>query len=295
MSPAGQACPQAYLTKGVVNRPSGWLTYELQNLESKKNNHMRKANYSRIASYYDEGRSLSEQNIDLWLGLISKHSKAPQGAQVLDLGCGTGRFALQMATRLQFHVTGADSSKEMLAKAKEKDTAGLVKWDCQDAECLTYPDTSFDVVLMSHLLHHVNSAPRVIRECKRILNVSGVILIRYGAIEQIQDDVEHTFFPEVLTLDEVRTPTVKMVEKWLRDAGFTDIISEEIVQRTYDTGIAHLNAARVKSTSVLSMISQEAFEKGIHDLAKYVENNPNDPWLLIDRLTLTVGYKVSVI
>jgi len=268
---------------------------DLQDLVRKKNNHMRKADYSRIASFYDEGRSLSEQSIALWLGLISKLSKASEGAKVLDLGCGTGRIALQMATQLQFRVTGADSSKEMLAKAKEKDAAGLIKWDCQDAERLKYPDDSFDVVFMSHLLHHVNSPSKVIRECERVLNGSGVILIRYGAIEQIRDDVEHTFFPEVLTLDEARTPTVKMAEKWLSDAGFKDIISEEIVQRTYDTAIAHLNAAGVKSTSVLSMISQEAFEKGIHQLAKYVENNPNDPWLLIDRLTLTVGYKDGIL
>jgi len=255
---------------------------------------MRKADYSRIASFYDKGRSLSEQNIDIWLGLILKFSKFSEGAKVLDLGCGTGRFALPMASRLRFSVTGADSSKEMLAKAKEKDTARLVKWDYQDAECLTYPDNSFDVVFMSHLLHHVNSPHRVIKEGERILNTPGVILIRYGAIEQIRDDIEHKFFPEVLIIDEARTPTVKMVEKWLGDAGFTDIISEGVVQQTYDTGIAHLNAAKVKSTSVLSMISQEGFEKGIHDLAKYVENNINDPWLLFDRLTLTVGYKGDV-
>jgi ubiquinone/menaquinone biosynthesis C-methylase UbiE len=258
---------------------------------SRRENRIKRADYSRIASFYDEGRSLSGQNIDLWIGLISRFSRAQQGAQVLDLGCGTGRFALQMASRLRFRVTGADSSKEMLAKAKEKDTAGLVKWDGQDAECLTYPEGSFEVVFMSHLLHHVNSPPTVIRECKRILNASGVILIRYGAIDQIRDDVEHKFFPEVLALDKARTPTVQRVEKWLSDAGFSEIISEEIVQRTYDTGRARLNAAKVKSTSVLSIISQEAFEKGIHELAKYVANNPDDPWLLLDKLTLTVGYK----
>ena len=252
---------------------------------------MRKADYSTIASFYDKGRSLSAQNMDLWLGLISKFSKAPEGASALDLGCGTGRFALPMVSRLGFRVTGADSSKEMLVKAKEKDTAGLVKWEYQDAQYLTYPNRSFDIVFMSHLLHHVDSPSKVIRECERILNASGVILVRYGAMEQIRDDVEHTFFPETLAIDEARTPTVRIVEKWLSDAGFSGIISEEIVQQTYDTGAAHLNAARVRNTSVLSMISQKAFEEGVHDLAKYVGNNPNDLWLLFDRLTLTVGYR----
>ena len=70
---------------------------------------MKKADYSKIAEFYDKGRSLSEQNMELWLKLISEHSGATQGAEVLDLGCGTGRFAIPMAERLGFEVTGADS------------------------------------------------------------------------------------------------------------------------------------------------------------------------------------------
>lgn len=252
---------------------------------------MKKANYSKIASTYDKGRPLSQQNIDLWLGLVSKFSKAPEGGRVLDLGCGTGRFALPLAAH--FHVTGADSSEEMLARARQKDVANLVTWDRQEAEALDYPDDSFDVCFISHLLHHVDSPVKVIAECRRVLKTPGDLLVRYGAIKQIHDDVEHTFFPETLPIDEERTPTVKMVENWLKDAGLSGIASEEIVQRTYETGAAHLKAVRVKSTSVLNMISQEAFDKGIRDLEAYVEKNQDDPWLMFDRLTLTVGYKGS--
>ena len=35
---------------------------------------MKKADYRSIASYYDKGRLLSEQNLDLWLGLVSNLS-----------------------------------------------------------------------------------------------------------------------------------------------------------------------------------------------------------------------------
>jgi len=252
---------------------------------------MRKADYSSIASFYDKGRSLSEQNIDLWLGLIVKFARMSEGARVLDLGCGTGRFSIPLVTKLHLHVTGADFSEEMLEKAREKDTAGLVQWNLEDAQCLTYPDSSFDVVFMSHLLHHVDSPHRVLGKCHRVLTATGVILIRYGAIEQIRDDVEHTFFPEVLAIDEARTPSVETVEKWLTDAGFNDIVSEEITQQTFDTTTAHLDMAQLKGTSVLTMISQEAFEKGIRDLTKYIEDTPDDPWLLHDRGTLTAGYK----
>ena len=144
---------------------------------------------------------------------------------------------------------------------------------------------------MSHLLHHIDSPIEVIRQSKRVVKASGAILIRYGAIEQIRDDAEHRFFPEAFAIDEARTPTVKMVEEWLRAASLTNIISEEVIQQTYDTGMARLNAVKLRDTSVLNIISQEAFKKGVNDLEKYIENNPNDNWLLFDRLTITVGYK----
>ena len=252
---------------------------------------MIKADYSRIASFYDKGRSLSEQNTVMWLNVIAKLSGATEGARVLDLGCGTGRFSLPMMNRLGFDVTGADSSAEMLSKAKQKDSNSEVNWMLVDANALTFPGGSFDVVFMSHLLHHVDSPLTVLRQCYKVLVLSGVVLIRYGAMDQIRDDVEHTFFPQVIEIDEPRTPTRELTERWLLDAGFVDLSSEEVVQQTYQTGTAHLDAARAKSTSVLSMISEESFQAGIHRLAEHVDKNPDDEWLLFDKMTLTVGHK----
>ncbi len=35
---------------------------------------MRKADYSKIASFYDKGRIISGQNIELWLDLVKKQN-----------------------------------------------------------------------------------------------------------------------------------------------------------------------------------------------------------------------------
>jgi SAM-dependent methyltransferase len=255
---------------------------------------VKKANYSEIASFYDKGRPLSEQVINLWLNAISRLAKAPRGAKLLDIGCGTGRFAIPLATKLRFNVTGADFSKEMLEKAKEKDSKRLVKWDLENAQSLTYPDNSFDIVFMSHLLHHCDDPDEVIRECWRVLKVPGAILVRYGALEQIRDDVEHTFFPEALEIDEARVFSFARMESCLQEAGFDGIISEKITQRGYETGYDLLKADMLKGNSVLTMISTEAFEKGISTLRAYVEKNPNDPWLLEGRMTITAGYKNKI-
>jgi len=252
---------------------------------------MIKADYSKIALHYDRGRTLSEKNIVIWLKLIAKLLEASKGARLLDLGCGTGRFSLSLASRLRLDVTGLDSSEDMLAKAKEKDSNSVVKWVLADASALPYPDSSFNIVFMSHLLHHVTSPLEVLKECGRILVPSGIVMIRYGAIDQIRNDVIHTFFPQVIEIDEQRTPTGQITEKWLAEAGFVNISSEEVVQQTYQAGLEHLDAIRAKCTSVLSIISDESFQTGLHNLEEYIVKNPDDEWLLFDKMTLTVGYK----
>ena len=106
---------------------------------------MKKADYSQIASLYDKGRTISEQNIDLWLRAIARLSGGSEGDRVLDLGCGTGRFSIPMATKLGYRVTGVDFSAEMLEVARGKDSDYVVTWDLQDAQDLSYPDNSFNI------------------------------------------------------------------------------------------------------------------------------------------------------
>lgn len=252
---------------------------------------MMKANYSKISSSYDKGRRLSEQNIELWLSLLAKYINPVQTTTLLDLGCGTGRFSLPIANQLRYCVFGADSSSEMLTQAKKKDTKGLVTWIHQDAQHLAFRDSSLDVVFMSHLLHHVDSPPAVLKECNRILSKPGLIVIRYGAIEQIRYDVVHTFIPETLAIDEARTPTINIVDSWLVHAGFSNIINQEVVQQTYETSNEHLESVKLKGTSVLTLISQQAFDRGVNLMSDYIRQNQDDPWLLSDKFTLTVARK----
>ncbi len=241
---------------------------------------MKKADYNKIASFYDKGHIILEKNLKLWINMISEHMTIGEDTKLLDLGCGTGRIALPLAAELPISVTGADSSRAMLEKAKNKDIDRLVRWEYQDAESLTFVEESFDAVFMSHLLHHLDAPHKALGDCVRVLKKPGVILIRYGAMEQIRDDYRHTFFPETLEIDELRTPSVKVVENWLKKAGLTSINSVEVRQETFENTEQLLDATRHKITSVLTMISERAFNEGLKKLSDYVPSHPDDPWLL---------------
>ncbi len=258
---------------------------------NKRSSYMKKADYGEIANTYDIARPLSEENLDLWLVLISEKIGPRQKVEFLELGCGTGRFAIPMAIRLGYSVTGADNSEEMLLKAGKKEGAEQIKWDIQNATSLSYPNESFDVVFMSHLLHHVDEPLNIVKECYRILRSKGLILNRYGPIEHICHDPEHVFFSGTTEIDEARTPTIIEVENWFRTAGFNNVSSETISQKTYKSAKERLEKAELKSTSVLTLISQSLFIKGLETFRKYISDNPNDPWPIMDKITLSIGEK----
>lgn len=252
---------------------------------------MKKADYGQIADTYDVVRPLSEEILELWMTLVSERVGPRQRPEFLDLGCGTGRFSIPIAARLGYSVTGADNSEEMLEKAGNKKGGDRVNWSAQDAAHMSYPNASFDVVFMSHLLHHTNEPLDVVRECFRILRPGGVILNRYGPMEDIRDDPEHRFFPGSVEIDEARTPSVEQVEEWFRVAGFNDVSTEVIVQQTYKSAEERLRNAGLRCTSVLTLISQSSFDEGLEAFRGYVSDNPNDPWLSIDKIAMTSGRK----
>lgn len=71
----------------------------------------------------------------------------PPGSSILDMGCGTGRHAVEFATR-GFKVTGVDLSQGMLAEAaKAADEAGVeVEWIHADGTMFE-SDRSYDAAM----------------------------------------------------------------------------------------------------------------------------------------------------
>jgi len=97
---------------------------------------------------------------------------------VLDLGCGTGELALELAARLPHSaVTGVDSSATMLARAKARAAAGV-----------TFREGSVESVsgawdlLFSHaVLHWVDDHPALIPRLWSLLKPGGQLAVQIPA------------------------------------------------------------------------------------------------------------------
>jgi len=103
-------------------------------------------------------------------------------AAVVDLGTGTGQFALAAARRFG-HVTAVDVSPAMLALLRERAAgAGLGNLDCVRAGFLSYQhgDPPADAVYTRHALHQLPDFWKVLalERIARMLRPGGVLRLR---------------------------------------------------------------------------------------------------------------------
>lgn len=102
----------------------------------------------------------------------------PHGAQVLDLGCGTGRTTIPLF-RMGYKVVGVDITPEMIANAKKvAQTNGLaISYEVEDATKLRFADHSFDCVLFSNngwtQIPGNKNRLKALQEIRRVLKPNG--------------------------------------------------------------------------------------------------------------------------
>ena len=250
---------------------------------------------SEVANSFDSVRaSLKyERRMSALAQEIAQSAPVASTIKLLDLGCGSGLFTIELAKRLNCIAIGADRSEDMLAIAQRKSDGNLVRWDTEEATSLSYNDGEFDVVFMANLLHHFDNPHKVIEQCMRILRPDGILVNHYGALEDIIDDPEHKFFPECVQIDEARTPTKNQVESWWRQAGFEKVHSTKAAYQICASAVERVKCVENKYVSVLHMIGPLGFQNGLERLREYATKNPSDKWLQEIVVTTTYGRKAS--
>ena len=98
-------------------------------------------------------------------------------ARVLEVGVGTGLSLAEYPEDVQ--VTGIDLSEDMLTKASHRvRQRGLnnVTLHQMDAQQLSFPDNSFDTIIVLYVLSVVPDADRVLSEINRVCRPGGEVI-----------------------------------------------------------------------------------------------------------------------
>jgi phosphatidylethanolamine/phosphatidyl-N-methylethanolamine N-methyltransferase len=168
---------------------------------------------------------------DLVFGAVFERGRAAAiaaaervGGRILEVGVGTG-ISLPHYSR-DCQLSGVDISEPMLRKAQERVAEfGLTNVEglwVMDAEHLSFPDNSFDVVVAQYVVTTVPNPEATLDEFARVLKPGGEIVLvsRVGAETGLRRALEHWFAPAARKLGWRTEFAFERYENWAdRTAG----------------------------------------------------------------------------
>ena len=193
----------------------------------------------------------------------------PAGKRILDIGCGIGGPAREMATTHGAEVVGIDLEQPLIDKAIA-DTAsdlpdGAIDFRCVEPGPLAFPDDSFDIVVSSGAMTQTPDKSAMFAEVSRVLRPGGFFRCYewFRSEREYSEDMLYWFELEGLTYEMV---TFDRFAAQLGEAGFTDV-------RVTDASDWYRAEAQREYELIRGELYQTVVEKlGQHDADHFVEN-----------------------
>ncbi len=114
---------------------------------------------------------------EVWFQEIQRHLPENRDLKILDVGTGPGFFAILLAKQ-GYDVTAVDYTEAMLSQARCN--AGSLEKSIHfyrmDAQNLTFPDHTFDVVISRNLTWNLEEPGKAYAEWMRVLKEGGKLL-----------------------------------------------------------------------------------------------------------------------
>jgi ubiquinone/menaquinone biosynthesis C-methylase UbiE len=112
---------------------------------------------------------------------IPRRLELSSSSNVLEIGCGSGRYALQIASEVGCRLVGVDINASGVENANhlagEKKLSSQVTFEVADASTpLRFGDGAFDAVFSNDALCHIPGRPSLLEEMFRVLRPGGKLL-----------------------------------------------------------------------------------------------------------------------
>jgi demethylmenaquinone methyltransferase / 2-methoxy-6-polyprenyl-1,4-benzoquinol methylase len=144
--------------------------------------------FDRIAGVYDVMNRVMTAGLDRrWRERAVDRAEVGPGDSALDVCCGTGELAFELARRIgpMGRVVGSDFSERMLEQAREKELdlrreappTAPVEFEWGDALELPYTTASFDAVTVGFGVRNLADIPAGVGELGRVLRPGGRLVI----------------------------------------------------------------------------------------------------------------------
>lgn len=144
-----------------------------------------RAMFDRIARLYDRMNTVMTAGLHhRWRRRAADLAAVGVGSRALDVACGTGDLALELATRVGEggEVVGVDFSAPMLSLAREKASSRgfgdrVVRFEAANALALPFADGEFDACTVGFGARNFSDLDAGLREMMRVVRPGGRVVV----------------------------------------------------------------------------------------------------------------------
>ena len=197
----------------------------------------------QTAAAFKAAREVPRDGLADWRDAVERHLRPTPEMTLVDVGAGTGQFAMAFAEWFDLTVVAVEPSAAMRARIPRSPSIEVREGG---AGALPLPDRSADAAWLSLVIHHVPDLEAAAHELRRVLRPGAPVLIRLGFPDRYEPlgDLKHDsielvrWFPE--TARTANTfPTLEETCGAFAAAGFHREALEQ-VRETYSTSLAEL-------------------------------------------------------
>jgi SAM-dependent methyltransferase len=226
--------------------------------------------FAALASRYDELRPSGTA----WHEVAEAALVELRGTtRLLDVGCGTGRFAVLAAERLGARVWGVDPSADMLAQARARAARG-VGWRQASAERLPFRAGWFDGAHAHLVMHLLDDRPAALHELARVLSPGGRLVLISFRPEHFDRFHLNPYFPSIVAIDQARFPDPAVLVHETAIAGFAEVAERGLIQRVALEPADVLERVRGRYISTLHLLSEDEYREGLARLECDLAHRP---------------------
>ena len=227
---------------------------------------------------YDLGRALTSEATDALVELLRGYVARPVNL-IVDLGSGTGRFTTALSEAFAAQVLGVEPAANMRATAEAKPHPPTVRFVQGEAENIPLDNGAADLVFMSQVLHHLEDAPKALREIRRVLKSNGNLCVRQTTRENRDSYFYQRFFPAARAVDERRLPARDGLVGLATSCQFRVVAIETLSYKIAPTAAEYVEKIALRTYSDLGCIDEVAFREGLAALREYCSAHPDLPKL----------------
>jgi len=239
--------------------------------------------FDRAVGYYDQTRGFPPGIENVVPSLFIQAGQLTESSRVLEVGIGTGRIALPLASHVRSY-TGIDLSRLMMSRLLAKQGDETVYLSEGDASQLPFGNHVFDAAIAVHVFHLIPTWQIALREVARVLRPGGLLL--HGGDNGMGRHQAFRVLAEALNAAVPERPQRGVQNQnrttFLVDSGWTPV--GEPVRHEFSVKLApqsYLDQLAARTWSSTWQLTDEELTRGLEAVRAAITRHFGDPQTLI--------------